>query len=186
MSQFEFLMLLKSFSWILFFVKSPYFISFKIFTMKRIILSACLFTVLLLIACNQSANTSGQSDTDTTTSSVTGMDTSSMPAYDPSMDPATTGGKFVKMLRDTLNVKMYEFTVKPGESWAMHTHPNHTVYVVQGGKMALYIREMGRQDTLTFPTGMALVSGPLSDSGRNIGNTTIKMVVTDIYRPFSK
>ena len=153
--------------------------------MKKISLSVCLFTVLLLIACNQSANTSQQSAD--TTSSVTSMDTSSsMPAYDPSMEPVTVGAKFVKLLRDTMNVKMYEFTVKPGESWALHTHPNHTVYTLQGGKMALYMREAGRQDTLTFPTGMALVSGPLSDSGKNIGNTTIKMLVTDIYRPFNK
>jgi hypothetical protein len=153
--------------------------------MKKITLSICLFTVLLLIACNQSEKTSEQSSD--TTSSVTSMDTSSsMPAYDPSMEPVTVGAKFVKLLRDTMNVKMYEFTVKPGESWALHTHPNHTVYVLQGGKMALYIREAGRQDTLTFPTGMALVSGPLTDSGRNIGNTTIKMIVTDVYRPFNK
>jgi hypothetical protein len=109
-----------------------------------------------------------------------------MPAYDPSMDPVTVGAKSIKLLRDTLNTKMYEFTVKPGESWALHTHPNHTVYFLQGGKMALYMREFERQDTLTFPTGMALVSGPLTDSGRNIGKTTIKMLVTDIYRPFNK
>jgi hypothetical protein len=78
---------------------------------------------------------------------------------------------------------MYEFTVKPGASWGVHTHPDHTVYMLQGGTMALYMREAGRQDTLTFPTGMALVSGSLTDSGKNIGNTTIKMLVTDIYRP---
>jgi hypothetical protein len=92
----------------------------------------------------------------------------------------------MKKLRDTLGVKMYEFTVKPGESWKVHTHPDHTVYMLQGGKMALFMGEAGRQDTLTFPTGMALVSGPLTDSGRNIGKTTIKMLVTDIYRPRDK
>jgi hypothetical protein len=102
------------------------------------------------------------------------------------MDPLTKGGDMTKKLQDTLGVKMYEFTVKPGQSWGIHTHPDHTVYVLQGGKMALYMREAGRQDTLTFPTGMTLVSGPLTDSGRNIGNTTIKMLVTDMYRPRGK
>jgi hypothetical protein len=81
---------------------------------------------------------------------------------------------------------MYEFSVKPGESWALHNHPDHTVYVLQGGKIALFIQAVGRQDTLTFPTGMALISGPLSDSGKNVGNTTLKMLVQDIYRPRSK
>lgn len=144
-----------------------------------------LASVLFLISCNQPATPSEQNDKDTT-QIVTTRDATSMPAYDPAMDPLTTGGQMIKKMGDTLGVKMYEFTVKPGESWGLHTHPDHTVYMLQGGKMALYMREAGRQDTLTLPTGMALVSGSLTDSGKNIGNTTIKMLVTDIYRPRSK
>jgi hypothetical protein len=141
-----------------------------------------LISLLFLISCNQSATTSDKNDMDTT-AVVTSNDTSAMPAYDPAMEPLTVGAKFSKKLGDTLNIKMYEFTVKPGDSWALHNHPDHAVYVLQGGKMALFIQATGRQDTLTFPTGMGLISGPLSDSGRNIGNTTIKLLVTDIYRP---
>jgi len=144
-----------------------------------------LISVLFLISCNQSTTTSDKKDTDTT-AVVTSSDASTMPAYDPAMEPLTVGAKFSKKLSDTLNIKMYEFTVKPGDSWALHTHPDHTVYVLQGGKMALFIQAAGKQDTLTFPTGMALISGPLSDSGRNIGNTTIKLLVQDIYRPRGK
>ena len=144
-----------------------------------------LISVLFLIACNESATTSEKNDKDTS-ATIANRNTSSMPAYDPAMDPLTLGAKMSKKLGDTLGVKMYEFTAKPGESWALHTHPDHTVYVLQGGKMALFIQAKGRQDTLTFPTGMGLISGPLSDSGRNIGNTTIKLLVTDIYRPRSK
>jgi hypothetical protein len=156
--------------------------------MKQITLCMCsflIFPVLLLLSCSESANKTEKSDTDTT-STVTSSDTSTMPTYDPAMEPLTVGAKFSKKLGDTLGIKMYEFTVKPGESWALHTHPDHTVYVLQGGKMALFIQAAGRQDTLTFPTGMALISGPLSDSGRNIGNTTIKLLVQDIYRPRGK
>jgi len=144
-----------------------------------------LISTLFLFSCNQPATPSEKSNEDTAVIAAT-KDTPSMPTYDPAMDPLTVGAKMSKKLRDTLGVKMYEFTVKPGESWALHTHPDHTVYMLQGGKMALYMREAGRQDTLTFPTGMALVSAPLTDSGKNIGNTTIKMLVTDIYRPRSK
>ena len=138
-----------------------------------------LISVLFLISCNQSANTSEKNDADTTTV-VTSSDTSAMSPYDPAMEPLTVGAKFSKKLSDTLGIKMYEFTVKPGDSWALHTHPDHIVYVLQGGKMALFIQAAGRQDTLTFPTGMALISGPLSDSGKNIGNTTMKLLVSDI------
>ena len=144
-----------------------------------------VISTLFLLSCKQPATTSEKSTEDTTAIAAS-KDISSMPVYDPAMDPLTVGAQMSKKLGDTLGVKMYEFTVKPGESWGLHTHPDHTVYMLQGGKMALYMREAGRQDTLTLPTGMALVSAPLTDSGKNIGNTTIKMIVTDIYRPRSK
>lgn len=139
-------------------------------------------SMLFLVGCSDTATTSKASDRDTTSVTSSNRNTVSIPAYDPALDPLTVGAQMSKKLGDTLGVKMYEFTVKPGQSWGLHTHPYHTVYMLQGGKMALYMREAGRQDTLTFPTGMALVSGPLTDSGRNIGKTTIKMLVTDIYR----
>ena len=156
--------------------------------MQQIKNNICFFmliSVLFLISCNQSATNSDKNDMDTA-AVATSNDTSSMPAYDPAMEPLTVGAKFSKKLGDTLGIKTYEFTVKPGDSWALHTHPDHTVYVLQGGKMALFIQATGRQDTLTFPTGMALISGPLSDSGKNIGNTTMKLLVSDIYRPRGK
>ena len=157
--------------------------------MKQIKTSTCYLVVissLFLLSCNQPATTSEKSTEDTTAIAASKDSSSTMPAYDPAMEPLTVGAKFSKKLGDTLNIKMYEFTVKPGDSWALHTHPDHTVYVLQGGKMALFIQAAGKQDTLTFPTGMALISGPLSDSGRNIGNTTIKLLVQDIYRPRGK
>ena len=144
--------------------------------MKKLIVLS-LMTVLLLVACqktNKDVATIDESN-----------DSSTLP-YDPAMEPLTVGARFSKKLGDTLGVKMYEFTVKPGDSWGLHTHPDHAVYVLEGGKMALFIKEAGKQDTLTLPTGMALISGPLSDSGRNVGSTTIKLLVADIYRPRNK
>lgn len=140
-------------------------------------------SVLFLLGCSNNESTSEANESDTTSPSKSNRDTATMPAYDPSMDPLTSAGQLAKKMGDTLGVKMYEFTVKPGQSWRLHTHPDHTVYMLQGGKMALYMRDAGRQDTLTLPTGMALISGPLTDSGKNIGNTTLRMLVTDIYRP---
>ena len=144
-----------------------------------------LVSVLFLISCNQAETTSEKNDKDTT-QFTTIQDDASMPAYDPAMDSYEIGGDAIKKLGDTLGIKMYEFTAKPGETFPLHSHPDHTAYVLQGGKVALYIKALGRQDTLEFPTGMAIIAGPLSDSGKNIGKTPIKMVVTDIYRPRKK
>ncbi len=71
-----------------------------------------MLPVLFLFACSASATTSETNGRDTTT--VTSkMDTSSMPAYDPLMEPLMVGAKYSKKLGDTLGVKMYEFTMKP-------------------------------------------------------------------------
>jgi hypothetical protein len=144
-----------------------------------------VISVFFMIGCNEPATNSEKNEMDTT-SVVTKSDTSSMPAYDPAMEPLTVGAQFAKKLHDTLGIKMYEFTVKSGDSWVLHTHPDHTVYVLQGGTFALYNKATGKQDTLTFPTGMGLISGPLTDSGKNIGKTAIKFLVSDIYRPRNK
>ena len=142
-----------------------------------------LASLLFLISCNDTATTSEKNHQDTTQVS-TASDTTSLSAYDPTMDSYNMGG--VKKIKDTLGIKMYEISGKPGETFPLHTHPDHIAYVLQGGTVALFIKEIGRVDTISFPTGLGLINGPLSDSGKNIGKTTIKMLVADIYRPRNK
>jgi quercetin dioxygenase-like cupin family protein len=152
--------------------------------MQQIKNSICFFVLisgLFLIGCNESATTSEKNDTDTT-SFVTNSDTSSMPAYDPAMDPLTVGAAFSKKLGDTLNTKMYVATLKPGDSVALHTHPDHTFYVLQGGKIEATIQGKGRQ-VFDLKKGMGWIGGPATDFGKNIGNTTVKWLEVDIYRP---
>ena len=142
-----------------------------------------LVSILFLISCNQAANTSDKSDKDTpqTAAVITPMS-----EYNPQMDSYISGGDAVKKLGDTLGIKLYEFIAEPGVTFPLHSHPDHIAYVLQGGTVALFIKEMGKTDTISFPTGFGLINGPLSDSGTNVGKTTIKMLVADIYRPRGK
>ena len=85
--------------------------------MEQINTSACFLvatSMLFLFSCNDTATTTEATDRDTTSVVVLNSDTPTMPAYDPAMDPLTVGAKMSKKLGDTLGVKMYEFTVKPG------------------------------------------------------------------------
>ncbi len=140
-----------------------------------------LISTFFFIACNQPATTSEKNDNDTTTA-VTNSDTSSMPAYDMAMDPLKVEAAYAKKLADSLNIKMYEITLKPGDSASLHTHPDYTLYVLQGGKLAITAQGASRQE-VDLKTGMGLIFGSLTHSGKNIGNTTIKLLVHDIYRP---
>jgi quercetin dioxygenase-like cupin family protein len=140
--------------------------------------------VLLLAACNNTATTSEKNDKDTI-AVASSSDASAMPVYDPALEPLTVGAKFSKKLADTLGVKMYEFTIAPGDSAALHAHPDHTVYVLQGGTALISFNGAAPQ-VMELKTGMGFVSGSVTDAGKNIGTTTIKLVVADIYRPRGK
>lgn len=120
-----------------------------------------------------------------TIATATDHDTSSTPAYDPALDPFTVGAAFSKKLGDTLNIKMFEVLLKPGDSLALHTHPDHTIYVLQGGKMEVTVPGKGK-GIMEVKPGDGWVAGQISDFAKNIGKTTVKWVEVDVYRPLEK
>lgn len=140
-----------------------------------------LISVLFLISCNQPETTTEKNNIDTTSSATT-KDTASGFVYDPAMDPLTVGAAFSTKLGDTLNMKMFEVSIKPGDSVAIHTHPDHSFYVIEGGTLEVNIQGVGKQ-IFELKPGMGWIGGPLTDFGKNIGTTTVKWVETDVYRP---
>ncbi len=152
--------------------------------MKKSILF--IFTVMLAIffvACNNTDTTDNAIAAKDSTSSVESQD-SKMQDFDPAMDPLKVEAAFAKVLGDTLNIKMYEVAFKPGDSALIHTHPDYTLYVLQGGKIAISA-DGGRQE-MDLKAGMGVIFGSITHSAKNIGNTTIKLLVHDIYRPRGK
>ena len=103
-----------------------------------------------------------------------------MPAYDANMDPVKVESNFIsRIFADTLGIKFYELFIKPGDTAAMHTHPDHLVYVVEGGITQL-MSKGGTWQPVKFKTGMGVVTGPDTHMGKNTGTTTIKLLVADI------
>ena len=139
--------------------------------------------ITLITSCNQPGSAGKISTTDSA-STVEYKDTPAMPAYDPAMDPIKVEAAFAKVLGDTLNIKMYEVTLKPGDTSLAHTHPDYSLYVLQGGKIAISANG-GRQE-MELKAGMGIIFGSVTHSAKNIGNTTIKLLVNDIYRPLGK
>jgi uncharacterized cupin superfamily protein len=104
------------------------------------------------------------------------------PAYDSATDAFTLGGASIQKLADTLGIKMFIATMKPGDSATWHSHPDHAVYVLQGGELAVTFQGGARQ-IMKFEKGMGFVGGPLSDAAKNTGKTTVKLLMTNIYKP---
>lgn len=152
--------------------------------MRKLDFNACLIAAIifmLLNGCNEPTTTSEKKGQPDTGSDTARDQESSIPPYDPELDPLKVGAQFSKVLADTLNVRMYELTVKPGDSLGLHSHPDHLVYILAGGKAAISFNG-GAVQEMEFTPGMGFVSGPVSDAGKNIGSTTIKMLIADIYR----
>ena len=140
--------------------------------------NAGIFLALLMaiafIACNEPAKKDEPAKSEA----------ASMTAIDPAMDPVKVEADFVKVLADTLNVKLYEITLNPGDSTALHTHPDYTLYVLQGGTLTIYPKD-GEPKVNELQTGMGVIFPTTTHSGKNTGTTIVKLLVADIYRPRS-
>lgn len=148
--------------------------------MKQKTYAGIIFSFLMVItfmACNEQVKKDETAKTDVSKSEATPV-----PAYDPAMDPIKVEAAFNKVLADTLNVKLHEVTLNPGDSVGMHTHPDFTLYILQGGTLKIHPKD-GEAQVLELKTGMGLIFPTVTHSGKNIGTTTIKLLVSDIYRP---
>lgn len=141
-----------------------------------------VFSILLLIGCNDAATDTEKTDKDT---SAVSTGDNSVPAYDAAKEPLTVEAAFANKLADTLNVKMYEITLKPGDTVALHNHPDHSMYVIQGGKLSI-APEGAEAKIFDLKPGMGMMTGPENHTGKNIGSTTVKLLLHDIYRPRGK
>ena len=133
--------------------------------------------VITIMACNEQPKKDETAKTDVSKSEI-----ATLPSYDPAMDPVKVEAAFNKVLADTLNVKLHEVTLNPGDSVGMHTHPDFTLYTLQGGTLKIYPKD-GKPQLLELKTGMGFIFPTVTHSGKNIGTTTIKLLVSDIYRP---
>ena len=148
--------------------------------MKKLVQFAlCLALVSFVFACKESAPA-----TPAAQSTPEPPETPSVPTLeiDPLTDPLVVGKDYIQMFSDTLGVQMYLMTMKPGDSVGLHVHPDHAVYVLEGGKLMLYLDGTEAME-MELPTGAGFVSGPLTDAATNIGDTEIQLVISEIYRP---
>jgi quercetin dioxygenase-like cupin family protein len=111
-----------------------------------------------------------------------GTEMPTKPVYDSTIDAFTLGGESIQKLYDTLGIKMFILTMKPGDMAKLHSHPDHTVYVLEGGELAVTFQNGPRQ-IMKLQKGTGLVGGPFSDAAKNTGKTTLKLLMTHIYRP---
>jgi beta-alanine degradation protein BauB len=97
-------------------------------------------------------------------------------AQDP-VKTAPNGYKNVLLDNDKVRVIAIEFA--PGETAPWHQHPNHVVYALTDGK--LEITDKGKSPTIAdIKAGTAMYMPAVTHMAKNIGNTTLKLIVTEL------
>ena len=103
-------------------------------------------------------------------------------SQDAAMDATKVAPVLYKLKNDTLGIRILEINYKPGQSSAMHSHPDNALYVTEGGK-AEFTGKDGKKNVMEFNKGMAAVGPAETHSVKNIGTTTMKAILVEVNRP---
>ena len=86
---------------------------------------------------------------------------------------------YKKILLENDKVRVMEVELKPGMATPWHSHPNHVIYALSRGKIE--ITEKGKAATsMEIKTGTAMYMPAVTHMGKNVGTSTIKLIVTEI------
>ncbi len=101
---------------------------------------------------------------------------------DAAMDAAKVAPDLYKVVKDTMGIRVLNVTYKPGQSSAMHSHPDLALYVISGGTMEFTGKD-GKKMKNELKTGMSMVVPADSHSVKNVGKTTAKVLLVEVSRP---
>lgn len=95
-------------------------------------------------------------------------------------DPMTAApNAYKKVLLENEKVRVMEIEIAPGDVVPWHSHPNHVIYALTGGK--LEITEKGKTATVAeIKAGEAMYMPAVTHTGKNIGETSLKLIVTEL------
>ena len=96
------------------------------------------------------------------------------------LNPLDVAGNVYKFKMEKDHVRVLTATFKPGDKAVMHHHPDHVVYVIEGGKMKL--TSQGKTDTLDLKAGDAIFLNAQSHEAENIGQTTLDLLVVELKK----
>ena len=86
---------------------------------------------------------------------------------------------YKKILLDNDKVRVMQVVFPPGAIAAWHSHPDHVIYSSTSGKIE--ITEKGKPATIVdIKAGTAMFMPAVTHMGKNIGTTTLRLVVTEL------
>lgn len=137
---------------------------------------------LVFFSCKQKEKSTETSATDTTATS--GTDTtqvSNMPAV---MDAVRAAPDQYKVAADSLGIRVLKVNYKPGDSSALHSHPDYVVYAIDGASATFYNKD-GAAAESPMKAGAINIRAAEEHSVKNTGKGPINVIVIEVTRPNS-
>jgi len=97
-------------------------------------------------------------------------------------DPVEIGPDVYKVVFQNDRVRVMEITFKPGDKIALHSHPDHFVYVLSNGTLALSYPD-GTKKEFEGKAGDVVWINAESHAAENVGTTEFKGVVVELKEP---
>jgi quercetin dioxygenase-like cupin family protein len=98
------------------------------------------------------------------------------------MDAAKAAPGLYTVIKDTMGIRVLDILYKPGDSSAMHSHPDNALYVIDGGKSEFTAKD-GSKQVVELKSGATMIGGAETHSVKNIGTTTVKAILVEVNRP---
>ena len=98
-------------------------------------------------------------------------------------DPVKVAPAVYKPILENERVRVLEVTVKPGETSPLHSHPDYSVYVIAGGMVRFFSSIADTGVVVELKTDMASWHDAEVHSAKNVGTTTIRVLVTELKEP---
>ncbi len=150
---------------------------------KLLCLTLLLFFGMIIVSCEQKPKEAPEApEAPAEPEAPATVEPTEVYTVDEALNPLNVYGDKTKIFADSLNVQMYELILKPGDSIGLHAHLDHTIYVLEGGTGTIWVNGT-EQKEIVFTAGEGWLGGPLTDAAKNTGDTTLRILITEILRP---
>jgi len=103
-------------------------------------------------------------------------------AWDVAKDASKVAGNLYKVAADTMGIRVLEINYKPGQSSAVHSHPDQALYVIEGSKGEFTDKD-GKKNVVELKSGMTMIRPGDTHSVKNVGSKNMRAILVEVSRP---
>ena len=94
-------------------------------------------------------------------------------------DALQAASNVYKLMMENNRVRVFDARFKPGEKAAMHSHPDHMVYIFNDGKLKL-TPSNGKPQVMDLKAGQTIWMDATSHAAENLGKTDAHLLVVEL------